>query len=275
MHNCCAFELFVFLGTRAPRLKGENAVTGGITRIDRRATPIQRTALHDELVARLRDMILRCDLVPGTRVPERELCVRFAISRTPLREALKVLASIGLLELRLNRGAWVPPMGSAEVREVFDVLAGLERRAGELAAPLMNGRDLRDVQRLHDTLVAEWRDGDLDRLFRTDLKFHRRLVEAARNPTLAALHESLTPRVERARYIVGTTEARMAVAMEEHKTILEAVLCRDPSRAASALFDHSIKTRDAVVTALQTRLDQQPTGSAPAPVGRMLAQPAV
>ena len=256
-------------------LKREDVVTGASTRIDRRATPIQRTGLHDELVAELRDMILRCDLLPGTRVPERELCVRFAISRTPLREALKVLASTGLLELRLNRGAWVPPLGAAEATEVFDVLAGLERRAGELAAPLMTGRELRDVQRLHSTLVAEWRDGGLDRLFRTDLKFHRRLVEAARNPTLAALHESLAPRVERARYIVGTTPARMAVAVKEHETILEAVLSRDPVRTASALFDHSIKTRDAVVTALQIRLDQQPTGSAPAPVGRMRAQPAV
>ena len=256
-------------------LKREDVVTGASTRIDRRATPIQRTGLHDELVAELRDMILRCDLLPGTRVPERELCVRFAISRTPLREALKVLASTGLLELRLNRGAWVPPLGAAEATEVFDVLAGLERRAGELAAPLMTGRDLRDVQRLHNTFVAEWRDGGLDRLFRTDLKFHRRLVEAARNPTLAALHESLAPRVERARYIVGTTPARMAVAVKEHETILEAVLSRDPVRTASALFDHSIKTRDAVVTALQIRLDQQPTGSAPAPVGRMRAQPAV
>jgi DNA-binding GntR family transcriptional regulator len=256
-------------------VKREDVVSGASTRIDRRANPIQRTGLHDELVAELRNMILRCDLLPGTRVPERELCVRFAISRTPLREALKVLASTGLLELRLNRGAWVPALRSAEVTEVFDVLAGLERRAGELAAPLMTGRDLRDVQRLHDTLVAEWRDGSLDRLFRTDLKFHRRLVEAARNPTLAALHESLAPRVERARYIVGTTPARMAVAMKEHEAILEAVLSRDPRRTASALFDHSIKTRDAVVKALQTRLDQQPTGSALAPAGRMRAQPAV
>jgi DNA-binding GntR family transcriptional regulator len=256
-------------------VKREDVVTGANARINRRANPIQRTGLHDELVAELRDMILRCDLLPGARVPERELCVRFAISRTPLREALKVLASSGLLELRLNRGAWVPPLRSAEVTEVFDVLAGLERRAGELAAPLMTGRDLRDMQRLHNTLVAEWRDGSLDRLFRTDLKFHRRLVEAARNPTLTALHESLAPRVERARYIVGTTPARMAVAMKEHETILEAVMSRDPRRTASALFDHSIKTRDAVVKALQTRLDQQPTGSAHAPVSGMRAQSAV
>jgi DNA-binding GntR family transcriptional regulator len=257
------------------RLNARDVVAGANTWIDRRVDPPQRTGLHDELVAELREMILRCDLLPGTRVPERELCVRFAISRTPLREALKVLASSGLLELRLNRGAWVPPLRSAEVTEVFDVLAGLESRAGELAAPLMTGRDLRAVQRLHDTLVVEWRDGNLDRLFRTDLKFHQRLVEAARNPTLAALHESLAPRVERARYIVGTTPARMAVAMKEHETILEAVLSRDPRRAASALFEHSIKTRDAVVEALQTRLDQQPTGSALAPVRRMRAQPAM
>jgi DNA-binding GntR family transcriptional regulator len=97
----------VFLVRReSGMVKREDVVTGANTRINRRANPIQRAGLHDELVAELRDMILRCDLLPGARVPERELCVRFAISRTPLREALKVLASSGLLELRLNRGAW-------------------------------------------------------------------------------------------------------------------------------------------------------------------------
>ncbi len=237
-------------------------MTAETTRVEHCATPIPRTRLHDELVAELRDMILLCELVPGSRVPERDLCVKFAISRTPLREALKVLASSGLLELRLNRGAWVPPLRSAEVREIFDVFASLERRVGELAAPLTTDRDLRDIKKLHQRLVAEWRDGDLDRLFRTDLAFHRRLVEAARNPTLAAIHENLALRVERARYIVGTTPARMAIAMDEHQAILDAILRRDPDSAAAALFAHSIKTRDAVVAALTARAEEQlPTNS--------------
>jgi DNA-binding GntR family transcriptional regulator len=143
-------------------------------------------------------------------------------------------------------------MGSEKLCESGKPVALTNALAREIGAPAVADSEL---------------PAPLNRLFRTDLKFHRRLVEAARNPTLAALRESLAPRVERTRYIVGTAPTRMAVAMKEHEAILEAVLSRDPRRTASALFDHSIKTRDAVVTALQTRFDQQPTGSAPAPVG--------
>ena len=84
---------------------------------------IQRTSLHHELVDRLQLMIINSDLAPGIKVPEKMLCERFGVSRTPLREALKVLASAGLVRLEPNRGAWVTQVTQEEVEEVF-------RRAG-------------------------------------------------------------------------------------------------------------------------------------------------
>src|SRR5438270_3567662 len=94
---------------------------------------IPRTALHGEVLRKLSSLILRGELAPGSRVQEKALCERLQISRTPLREALKVLASSGLVELKLNRGAWIAPLRAVEVAEAFDVLAILERRAAELA----------------------------------------------------------------------------------------------------------------------------------------------
>jgi len=119
------------------------------------AQPIHRLRLHQELLAKLRSMILRCELVPGTRISEKDLCTRFAISRTPLREALKVLAANGLIELLPNRGAWIPHLRAKDVVEVFDLLPVLERRAGELAAPRLTDRDLRELRSLHDRMIAQ------------------------------------------------------------------------------------------------------------------------
>jgi DNA-binding GntR family transcriptional regulator len=215
--------------------------------------PTQPSRLHDEILAKLRSMILRCELVPGTRISERDLCLRFGVSRTPLREALKVLASNGLVELLPNRGAWVPHLLVEDVSEVFDVLSLIERRAGELAASRLVERDLRELANLHDRMVAQALAGEIEKSIRLDFLIHRRLVDAAGSRTLSRVHEGLAVRVERARYIVGTSRSRMIEAVAEHEAILEAVLTRDPTRIADELFKHCVKTRDAVVEAVRTR----------------------
>src|ERR1700738_2048711 len=94
---------------------------------------ISRISLHDETVSRLRAMILEGELLPGSRIAERELCDRFGISRTPLREALKVLAAEGLVELLPHRGARVSRLSDHELRDAFEIVSALEALAGELA----------------------------------------------------------------------------------------------------------------------------------------------
>lgn len=229
---------------------------------------VQRLQLHDEVLAKLRSMILRCELVPGTRVSEKDLCARFGISRTPLREALKVLASNGLIELLPNRGAWIPPLRSEEVAEVFDVLAILERRAGELAASRLSERGLRELGSLHDKMVEQALAGETEKWIRTDFLIHRKLVNAAGSRALSGVHEGLAVRVERARYILGTSRSRMRDALKEHEAILEAAKTREPPRVAEALYDHCMRTRDAVVAAVRTRFGEQPVVDGWGLVGR-------
>jgi DNA-binding GntR family transcriptional regulator len=219
-------------------------------------SPIPRTRLHDAVLKSLRDMILRGDLAPGTRVPERALCEQLQISRTPLREALKVLASSGLVDLQPNRGAWIAPLRAAEVEETFEVLSLLERRAGEMAVPHLDDRAIAGLRRLQETLVGHLRAGGGERLLHVDLAIHRTIVEAAGNRTLSGIHEELAIKVERARYLVTTSLERIRQSTEEHEAILAAVVARDPQRVADALYTHCLNTRDAVVAAVRARFPE-------------------
>src|ERR1700686_2855619 len=113
------------------------------------ATAIPRLSLHDEVVSRLRDLIIRGELHPDERLGERELCERFEISRTPLREALKVLAVEGLVELLPHRGARVACLTRSDVENMFEVMASLEALSGELAAARITDQQLADIDAIH------------------------------------------------------------------------------------------------------------------------------
>jgi DNA-binding GntR family transcriptional regulator len=212
--------------------------------------PIRRTQLHDEVLRTLGGRILRGELAPGSRVDERALCEQLGISRTPLREALKVLAARGLVELRPNRGAWIAPLRAAEVADAFDVLALLERRAGELAGARLNDATVRTLTRLHRRLIGYSRLPDGEALLRTDLEIHRTIVKIAGNPTLASVHEGLAIKVERARYLAAISPERVRTSMREHEAIQKAIVARDAARIAEALHVHCLRTRDAVVAAV-------------------------
>jgi DNA-binding GntR family transcriptional regulator len=209
--------------------------------------------LHDEVVAKLRGMILRCELQPGSRVAERQLCEQLAISRTPLREALKVLSASGLIEIWPNRGSRIAPLRAGEIADIFDVLALLERRAGELAAPRLDARAVAALQRLHKRLTTQRELKQRETLLQVDLQIHRMLVMAAGSATLLSIHDELTIKVERARYLVGASPERAQEAMREHERILDAVVALDARRIAEELHTHCIKTRDAVVAAVEAR----------------------
>jgi DNA-binding GntR family transcriptional regulator len=217
------------------------------------ATPIPRVALHDEVLRKLSGLILRGELAPESRVQERTLCEQLGISRTPLREALKVLASSGLVELRPSRGAWIASLRADEVAESFEVLSLLERRAGELAALRLEDGAVRTLCRLHETMLGHSRTLDSEAMLRVDLQIHRTIVEAAGNRTLATVHEGLAVKVERARYLASISPERVRASMQEHEAILTAILARDGMRIAEALYAHCLKTRDAVVAAVIAR----------------------
>jgi DNA-binding GntR family transcriptional regulator len=195
-------------------------------------------SLHDELVERLRELIVESTLEPGARVPERELCERFAVSRTPLREALKVLASEGLLELLPHRGAQVTRLTAADLDEMFPVMGALEALAGELACARITEAEMAEVRALHYQMVLHATRGELPEYFRLNQRIHEAIMAAAHNPTLARLYRGLAGRVRRARYLANMSKARWSQAVTEHEAILAALERRDGAALGRVLKAH-------------------------------------
>ncbi|KIN60535.1 Transcriptional regulator, GntR family protein [Sulfitobacter noctilucae] len=216
-------------------------------------SPIQRKSLHLELVDRLQPLIIGGELVPGSKVPEKELCDRFGVSRTPMREALKVLASDGLIRLEPNRGAWVTIVTISEVEEVFPVLGALEALSGKLACESITPAELDEVSDLHAQMIASYERRDLDAYFSINQKIHRAILMAARNDTLTASCQALSLRMQRARYLANMTEGRWYDAVQEHERILQYLLARDGENLAQTLLEHMEAKRQSVVRWLQAQ----------------------
>jgi DNA-binding GntR family transcriptional regulator len=123
----------------------------------RRLPKVERQRLHDTVVGHLRNFIVEGLLAPGVKLNERTLCETLAISRTPLREALKVLAAEGLIDILPNRGASVSQMSEAEMRETFELMSGLEAFAGELACERITPVELSEIKTICRVTTAATR----------------------------------------------------------------------------------------------------------------------
>ncbi|MEW9921639.1 GntR family transcriptional regulator [Marimonas sp. MJW-29] len=199
---------------------------------------IERRSLHLEIVERVRPLIVESELVPGSKVPEKALCEQFNVSRTPMREALKVLAAEGLVRLEPNRGAWVTSVTVDEVNEVFPVLTVLEALSGELACAHITDGEIRAVRKLHDRMMKSYADRDLALYFKINQQIHHAILLAARNDTLTKSSEALSARMQRARYAANMSEDRWAEAVREHEQIIAHLEARDAKRLGTVLADH-------------------------------------
>lgn len=200
--------------------------------------PIRRRSLHEGMIVTLRELIVSGKLAPGSKVPEKELCDRYGVSRTPLREALKVLAIEGLVTLEANRGAWVTQITRAELDEFFPVMGALEALAGELACRNISDAEIARVRVLHDEMVGHYRAGRLKDYFAVNEAIHEAILDGARNGTLAVQYRSLASRVRRARYVANMTAARWEQATGEHELIIAALEARDGVALAAILKQH-------------------------------------
>ncbi|WP_272002476.1 GntR family transcriptional regulator [Roseovarius sp. ZX-A-9] len=218
---------------------------------------ITRKSLHEELVERLQQLIISGDLAPGTKVPEKELCERFDVSRTPMREALKVLASDGLVRLEPNRGAWVTRITASEVEEIFPVLGALEALAGELACAHISDKEIRAVRSAHDQMIVSYESGDLDAYFRLNQQIHRMILLAARNDTLTTACQALSMRMQRPRYLANMSDRRWANAMREHEGIITLLEARDGKKLGAALAEHIKGKQASVLDFLAAETDAQ------------------
>jgi DNA-binding GntR family transcriptional regulator len=220
-------------------------------------------SLHGEILSRLRDYVVEGNIPDGGRVPERQLCEMFGISRTPLREALKVLAAEGLIELLPNRGAWVRQLGKRDLEELFDVMGGLEGLAGRLACETITDEEIAEIERLHYEMYGFYLHRDMHGYFHVNQLIHQKIVEASRNDTLKATYANFAGRIRRVRYSANFARKRerWGEAMREHETILEALRRRAGNELSDILFRHLRNKRTAAVEHLQTA---ESTASEPA-----------
>lgn len=211
-----------------------------------------RGALHEEAADRLRDMIVEGTLAASDRIPEQLLCRQLGISRTPLREALKMLAAEGLVVLQPNRGATVSDPGPEEVDQTFRVIGALEALAGDLACAQASEADIAEIRVLHYQMALHRTRRELPDYFRLNQRIHERIVEASGNAVLAETYRRLLGRIRRHRYMANLSEVRWDQAMQEHGEMLEALAARDGTRLADILHRHLDNKRAAV----QARADR-------------------
>jgi DNA-binding GntR family transcriptional regulator len=204
-------------------------------------------SLHGELLAALRDYIVEGHLADGARVPERLLCERFGISRTPLREALKVLAAEGLIDLLPNRGARVRELSGEDLRELFDVMGGLEALAGRLACERISDAEVAEIERVHHDMYRFYLRREMHGYFQCNQAIHGMIVAAAGNAALSAAYASFAGRIRRVRYSanLATDRDRWGEAMREHEAILDALRRRAGSELSDILFIHLRNKRKA------------------------------
>ena len=225
---------------RPPKAKG--AIPAGLR--------LRRAGLHEQAAEQLRAMIVHGTLLPGAPLIESELSEALGISRTPLREALKLLAQQGLVELRANRSAAVRSMRPEQITELFEALAGIERLAAERAAERITPAELQELGTLQEAIVRDHRAGQREPYFAANRRIHRLIVEAGRNTALADIHAALLDRAEQVRFFALRLEDRWEQSIAEHQDILDAITARDGDRAGRLLGAHVGHTADTVARCL-------------------------
>jgi len=217
---------------------------------DTAALAIDRSTLHSQLVGTLRDMIVEIQLAPGERIDEKSLCESFGVSRTPLREALKVLASEGLVELPPNRSARTTPITRRGVEELFEIISWLDLNGAKAAAEKATAEDIKRLRDIHRQLLRHYDAGERTEYFRLNREFHLGIIELAGNAVLSAVYAGLMAQAQRARYVAIQSQAHWDRGIEEHERILDALADHDGEAAGRLLFEHVRETGQRVAQSL-------------------------
>lgn len=200
--------------------------------------PIQRNALYLDVADRLRRAIYSHQLQPGDAIDEKALCASFGISRTPLREALKVLASEGLVELVPRRGCFVRKLTLAELNDLFPVMAVLEGLCAREALRHLDETQLAELEGLHEQLEAEAAAGDIDAYYETNFVFHKAVEDLSGNRCLQRVITDLRKVLRLARHAQLTLPGRLQQSLQEHRRIMAAFRRRDPDEVDRCMQDH-------------------------------------
>jgi DNA-binding GntR family transcriptional regulator len=208
---------------------------------------LERQRLHDTVVEHLRSFIIEGTLGAGTKLNERELCETLGISRTPLREALKVLEAEGLIDISPNRGASVARMSELEIREAFELMSGLEAFAGELACERITADELDAIKALHYAMVVCKNQNDLPGYYQRNRAIHDLINLAARNSALRQTYMALNWRIQALRFRSNLQAPKWERALHDHEDMIHALEARDGKRLSAILRQHLLAKRDALM----------------------------
>lgn len=220
--------------------------------------PESAATLHDLVVGQLRNILLEGEFAAGRRIPEAELCTRFGISRTPLREALKVMAAEGLVTLRPNRGAVVTPIDATAIGPIFELKGALEGLIGTLAALRANDAAMTALEEHHHALGEALSRRDQNAYTRLNYAFHQLLAQATGNPLLAQNYEALQQKIWRYRFAVNEFDERLVTSYQEHEHIMVALRARARLDLAERLQEHNRLTGEAMIRAFAEIAEHNP-----------------
>ena len=219
--------------------------------------PTPRTALHEQVALRLREMLVESRIAPGAKLNERELSEVLKVSRTPLREAIKMLAAEGLVELLPNRGAIAVELSEADVLNTFEVMAGLEAQSGELAAERITDAELAEIQAMHYEMLAAYTRRDLPAYYRLNSAIHAAINTAAKNPVLSATYRQVNARLQALRFRSNQDGEKWRAAVKEHEQMIDALQQRNPAAMRAVLLRHLNNKRDVVMAQLELQRSRE------------------
>lgn len=229
-------------------------------------SPIARATLHDAVVNQVRDMIIEGKLPAGTRINEGQIGARLGVSRTPMREAIKTLASEGLVEMVPAKGAIVRRFSIEDVRQILEVLKALEQAASLLACAKATDGEIAAIAQIHRRMLALYKSRNRLAYFKLNQEIHTAIVRASANSVLAQTHEMLQARIKRIRFVGNKTADRWAAAVAEHDEMIAALTKRDGSRLSEVLGRHLDHTLERVRDVVEP--EAAAAGLTPAPVTR-------
>ena len=210
-------------------------------------TRIAPTALYQEVAERLRQRIFAHELTPGTWIDEQKLAEQYGISRTPLREALKVLASEGLVDLKPRRGCYVTEISRQDLDDIFPLMALLEGRCAADAVARAKPIEIRELKKIHESLENAAQEGRIDAFFEANQAFHKRIQELANNRWLLSVIQDLRKVLKLSRLHSLSLEGRLQQSLDEHRAIMAAFEAGDAVKAEQLMHDHLLSGREALV----------------------------
>lgn len=219
------------------------AAADPLTREPHPGAPIARPrTLHDEVVMRVRDMIIEGRLAPGQRVNEVAIGKQLGVSRTPLREAIKTLMGEGLIVIVPARGAVVRAFTTADVRDTLEAIKAIEQFAGQRACERASDAEIARIGALHEAMLALYRKRERLEYFKLNQEIHTAIVRASGNDVLAATHDALQARIRRIRFLGNEAPEKWAGAVAEHEDMMAALRTRDGAALAAVLGKHMDNT---------------------------------